>query len=32
MKLDTEGGASAIVSADSAKQRLAALKGMLKSG
>jgi len=32
MKLDTEGGASAIVSADSAKQRLAALKWMLKSG
>ena len=30
MKLDVEGGASAIVSVDSAKQRLAALRGMLK--
>jgi ATP-dependent DNA helicase Rep len=32
MKLDAEGGAAAIVSADTAKQRLAALKGLLKSG
>jgi ATP-dependent DNA helicase Rep len=31
MKLDAEGGASAQVSADSAKQRLAALKGLLKA-
>ena len=30
MKLDAEGGAAAVVSADSAKQRLAALKGLLK--
>jgi hypothetical protein len=30
IKLDVEGGASAIVSVDSAKQRLAALRGMLK--
>jgi ATP-dependent DNA helicase Rep len=30
MKLDPEGGASAVVSVDSAKQRLAALKGLLK--
>jgi len=30
MKRDVEGGASAIVSVDSAKQRLAALRGMLK--
>jgi ATP-dependent DNA helicase Rep len=32
MKLDAEGGAAAVVSADSAKQRLAALKGLLKPG
>jgi ATP-dependent DNA helicase Rep len=32
MKLDAEGGASAIVSVDSAKQRLAGLKAMLKPG
>jgi hypothetical protein len=32
MKLDAEGGAAAIVSTDTAKQRLAALKGLLKSG
>jgi hypothetical protein len=32
MKLDAEGGAAAVVSADSAKQRLAALKGLLKLG
>jgi ATP-dependent DNA helicase Rep len=32
MKLDADGGASAVVSADSAKQRLAALRGMLKPG
>jgi ATP-dependent DNA helicase Rep len=32
MKLDTEGGASAVVSVDSAKQRLAGLKAMLKPG
>jgi ATP-dependent DNA helicase Rep len=30
MKLDPDGGAASIVSADSAKQRLAALKGLLK--
>jgi ATP-dependent DNA helicase Rep len=32
MKLDAEGGASAIVSVDSAKQRLAGLRAMLKPG
>jgi hypothetical protein len=32
MKLDADGGASAIVSVDSAKQRLAALRGLLKPG
>jgi len=32
MKLDVEGGASAIVSVDSAKQRLAGLRAMLKPG
>ena len=30
MKLDAQGGASAVVSTESAKQRLAALKGLLK--
>jgi hypothetical protein len=32
MKLDAEGGASAQVDAGTAKQRLAALKGLLKTG
>ena len=32
MKLDAEGGASAPVDAGTAKQRLAALKGLLKTG
>jgi ATP-dependent DNA helicase Rep len=32
MALDPEGGASAVVTADSARQRLAALKGLLKTG
>ncbi|HYF57566.1 MAG TPA: UvrD-helicase domain-containing protein [Burkholderiaceae bacterium] len=32
MQLEAEGGASALVGADTAKQRLAALKGLLKPG
>jgi hypothetical protein len=32
MGLDGDGGASAVVSVDTAKQRLAALKGLLKPG
>jgi len=30
MKLDAQGGVSAVVSTESAKQRLAALRGLLK--